>query len=143
MLRLVFGVLLLSCAGAFGCGDGSGAGSSAGTGGTIMLVPGPTCTAFCALVLGECGAFVNFDEASCRQGCEQNLADERAVSEACGDAVEAVFQCVTELDCEGVYAWRDAGLSPVPVEGYPCSAEVAAVNAVQEVDPACGQDAQN
>jgi hypothetical protein len=107
----------------------------------MMFVPGPTCTAFCALVLGECGAFVNFDEASCRQGCEQNLADERAVSEACGDAVEAVFQCVPELDCEGVYAWRDAGQSSV--DEYPCRAEVVAVDAVREVDPTCGQDAQN
>jgi hypothetical protein len=107
----------------------------------MMFVPGPTCTAFCALVLGECGAFVNFDEASCRQGCEQNLADERAVSEACGDAVEAVFQCVTELDCEGVYAWRDAGLNPV--DDYPCRAQVEAVEAVNTVDPACAQVAEN
>ena len=106
-----------------------------------MFEPGPTCTAFCALVLGECGAFVNFDEASCRQGCEQNLADERAVSEACGDAVEAVFQCVTELDCEGVYAWRDAGLNPV--DDYPCRAEVEAVEAVHAVDPACAQVEEN
>jgi hypothetical protein len=122
MLGLVFGTLLLLQVGAFGCGDETGAG---GTGGTVPLEPGPTCIAFCAHVVGECGAFV-FDEASCRQGCERDLANERAISEACGDAVEAVFQCATDLDCEGVYAWRDHE----PVGSYPCRAEAANADAV-------------
>ena len=140
MLRLMCGVLLVSCAGAFGCGEGSNSDGTGATGGTMMFEPGPTCTAFCAQVVGACGAFT-FDEASCRQGCEQNLADERAVSEACGAAVEAVFQCATELVCEDVYAWRDAGLNPV--DDYPCRAEAEAVEAVRAVDPACAEVEQN
>jgi hypothetical protein len=134
MLRWTCGVLLLSGAGALGCGDGT---DSGGGGGTVFIEPGPTCTAFCANVVGQCEAFT-FDEASCRQGCEGNLAEERAVSEACGDAVEAVFACVADLDCEGVRAWIDAGLTPV--DNPPCLAEVEAVDAAREVDPACAQN---
>jgi len=126
MLRLVFGTLLLLQVGAFGCGDETG---SVGTGGPVPLEPGPTCIAFCAHVVGECGAFV-FDEASCRQGCDRDLANERAISEACGDAVEAVFQCATDLDCEGVYDWRDQE----PAVSYPCRAEAA------NADEVCGRN---
>lgn len=126
----MLGVVLLAHLGVFGCGDGT---ESGGTGGMKMFEPGPTCTAFCANVVGACEAFT-FDEASCRQGCEGDLADERAVSEACGDAVEAVFLCVIDLDCDGVYAWRDR-----PDDAYPCRDEIAAVDAVSAVDPACGQ----
>jgi hypothetical protein len=145
MRRLVFRFLLALSLGALGCGDGSGgsggsagSGGVGGTGGVMMFEPGPTCTAFCAKVIGDCGVFT-FDEASCRQGCEGNLAEERAVSEVCGDAVEAVFQCVSELDCDGVNAWLDQ----TPSDAYPCRAEVTAVDAVREVDPACAQNAQN
>jgi hypothetical protein len=131
MFRLLSGALLLVCLGAFGCGDGTT--EAGGTGGTKTFEPGPTCTAFCANIIGACEAFT-FDEASCRQGCESDLADEHAVSTACGDAVEAVFQCVTELDCDGVYSWRDR-----LVDTYPCRDEIAAVDAARAGDPACGQ----
>ena len=124
MLRSVFGVLLLLQVAASGCADGTGTGAN-GTGGTVPLEPGPTCIAFCAHVVGECEAFV-FDEASCMQGCERDLADERAISEACGVAVETVFQCATDLDCEGVYALRDQE----PAVSYPCRAEAANADAV-------------
>lgn len=117
------GVLLLSTVGAFGCGEGS---ASGGTGGVMMIEPGPTCIAFCAKVIGDCDAF-EFDESTCRQSCEESLATERAKSEACGDAVEAVFQCAADLDCQDVYDWRDR----VPLEGYPCR------STVQDVDLAC------
>ena len=116
-------MLLLSTAGALGCGEGS---ASGGTGGVMMIEPGPTCIAFCANVIGDCEAF-EFDESTCRQSCEESLATERAKSEACGDAVEAVFQCAAELDCQDVYDWRDR----VPLEDYPCR------SVVQEVDLAC------
>jgi hypothetical protein len=143
ILRLVSVALAGCCLCVAGCGDGSpstnGTGGTGGIGG-MVFEPGPTCIAFCANVVGACQAFV-FDEESCRQGCEQNLADERSVSEACEDAAEAVFQCAAELDCQDVYAWRDAEF--VPVDDYPCRAEVEAVEAVQEVEPACGQDTQN
>lgn len=145
LLRLVSVALAGCCLCVAGCGDGSpstgtgGTGGAGGTGGT-MFEPGPTCLAFCAKVVGACGAFV-FDEESCKQGCEQNLADERSVSEACEDAAEAVFQCAAELDCPDVLAWRDAAFRPV--DDYPCRAEVEAVEAVQEAEPACGQDTQN
>ncbi|MBW2627016.1 MAG: hypothetical protein JRE45_05295 [Deltaproteobacteria bacterium] len=128
-VRLICGVLLLSTAGALGCGEGSesgGSGGSGGTGGTIMIEPGPTCLAFCAKVVGDCEAF-EFDEPACRQSCEESLAAERAKSEACGDAVEAVFQCATDLDCQGVFDWRDR----VPLDDYPCRPTV------QDVDLAC------
>jgi hypothetical protein len=89
----------------------------------IVYEPGPTCIAFCVNVIGECSAF-EFDEDECRQGCEGSLAEEQAKSEACGDAVEAVFQCVAERDCQGVYDWRDR----VPIDAYPCRPEVQAVD---------------
>jgi hypothetical protein len=94
-----------------------------------MYEPGPTCTAFCAKVVGECEAFT-FDEVECQQGCEGNLAEESAKSEACGAAVEAVFACVSELDCDGVFDWRNRE----PIDGYPCRAEVSTV------DEVCPQD---
>jgi hypothetical protein len=95
----------------------------------MMFKLGPTCIAFCANVVGECGAFT-VDEESCTQGCESNLAEERTKSEACGDAVEAVFECVAELECQGVYGWRDRD----PLDAYPCRSAVA------DVDLACPQN---
>lgn len=104
----------------------------------MMFEPGPTCTAFCAKFVGECQA-INRTEAQCRQGCEGDLAEERAVSDECGEAVEAVFLCATELDCDGVYAWRDR----TPPDAYPCRDKVAAVDAERERDPDCAQIPQN
>jgi hypothetical protein len=101
-------------------------------GGVPVFKPGPTCIAFCAKAVGECDAlsdvegFEDADEASCRQGCEASLALEGAKSEACGDAVEAVFECVAALDCKGVDDW----LQRVPSDAYPCLSEVATVGAV-------------
>ena len=120
MLRLTWIGLLVLSTGAAGCGDETGAG---GTGGTMMFEPGPTCTAFCAKAIGECGAFT-FDEASCRQGCEESLAEGLGLSDACGNAVESVFQCVSELDCPGVQSWREQE----PLESYSCRSDVAIVD---------------
>ena len=139
MLRLVFGLLLALSLGALGCGDGSagsggsgGAGGEGGAGGVMIFEPGPTCIAFCAKAVGECDAlsgvegFEDIDEESCQQGCEANLAFEGAKSEACGDAVEAVFECAADLDCMGVNDW----VQREPPDAYPCLAEVATVGAV-------------
>lgn len=123
MLRLICGAWLCLSIGALGCGGGT---DSSGTGGTIMLEPGPTCIAFCAKAIGGCEAFEG-DEAACRQGCEAGLAEGAAVSDACEAAIAAVFECATQLDCQGVYDWRDR----VPLDSYPCR------SSVQLVDAAC------
>jgi len=94
-----------------------------------MLEPGPTCAAFCVKVVRECDAF-NFSESSCVQGCETNIAESQVTSEACGDAVEAWFQCTSELDCQGVYDARDRK----PLDAYPCR------SAVMDVDLACPEN---
>lgn len=132
MLRLIGALSLALGVVAAGCGDDSaGAGTGmggmggAGTCGGMIFEPGPTCTAFCAKSVGECEAFV-VTEADCRQGCEQNLCEEGAKSEACGDAVESVFQCATELECQGIYDWRDKD----PPDAYPCFDEVSFVGTV-------------
>jgi hypothetical protein len=139
MLKLRFGFVLGLTLGALGCGDGTaasggsgGVAGAGGAGGAIIFEPGPTCIAFCAKAVGDCDAlsdlegFADVDEESCQQGCEENLAFEGAKSEACGDAVEAVFECVAELDCKGVNDW----VQKVPADGYPCLSEVTAVGAV-------------
>lgn len=144
MIRLTFGFLCTLCLSALGCGDGNaaaggsagsgGAGGAGGAGGVMMFEPGPTCTTFCANVVGVCEA-IDFTEASCRQGCEGDLAEERAVSEACGDAVEAVFVCAAELDCDDVDAWLNPPAEPT--DDRPCDAEIDAVDAERAADAAC------
>jgi len=137
MLRCALALLWILSAVTSGCGDGNGAGGTGGSGGAggvagaggmggTTFQPGPTCIAFCTKVVRECRTFT-FTQAHCEQGCERDLADERAVSEACGDAVEAVFQCAAELDCPDVLAWVER----VPLDSYPCRPEVA------NVDVAC------
>jgi hypothetical protein len=140
MLRRTRGLLLAVALGlGGGCGDGNaslaGTGGSegeGGAGGATRFEPGPTCIAFCAKAVAECDAlsgiegYADVDEESCQQGCESSLAIEGAKSDACGDAVEAVFACVAELDCKGVNDWA----RKMPPDAYPCLAEVATVGAV-------------
>ena len=121
MLRLMCGVLLLSCALAFGCGDGSGS-----SGGNVVFEPGPTCMAFCEKAEGECEAYAN-GEAVCVQTCEQDLAGGQAASEACGDAIDVALQCATELDCQEIVD----RVNGEPIESYPCRSEV------EDVDQIC------
>ncbi|MFZ1864388.1 MAG: hypothetical protein WAU39_09220 [Polyangiales bacterium] len=131
MLRGICGLALLAQVGVVGCGDSTGATGTGGTGGAggtggIFFEPGPTCIAFCAKVVAECDALANYpayqwvDETSCQQGCEQNLSEESAVSEACGAAAEAVFLCASELDCQDVESW----LAQIPADSFPCRSEV-------------------
>ena len=120
MLRLMYGVLLLSSAGAFGCGDGDASG-----GGNVGFEPGPTCTAFCEKAAVECGAYTA-EEAVCVQTCQQDLAAGQAASEACGDAIEVALQCATELDCQEILD----RLNGEPLELYPCLSELEDVNEI-------------
>ena len=127
MLRLICAAVGLLQIGALGCGDQAGVG-----GGDIVYVPGPTCIAFCAQVIDACNALVDFegfgdvDEEACQQLCERDLASERAVLEACGDAVEAVFECASALDCQGVNDW----VQQEPPDAFPCRTEVTTVDTV-------------
>lgn len=89
-----------------------------------MFEPGLTCIAFCAKVVGTCEAF-SFTESSCRQGCESDLAAAAETSAACAEALDLGFQCVTALDCQEVYDWRDG----VPADDYPCRSASVLVDA--------------
>jgi len=112
MLRLLsIGSLLLS-AGTLGC--------SGGTEGTAFIEPGPTCTAFCALVVGECEVTELGDDASCKQTCEQDRALADQTSEACLEAFEAAIDCSTELECQHIYD----RINQVNLESYPCLPEL-------------------
>jgi len=118
MLRLIcIGSLLLS-AGALGCESASESGDD---GGTVFIEPGPTCTAFCALAVGECGVTELGDDAACKQTCEQQRALADQTSEACLEAFEAAVDCSAELDdCQHIYD----RINQVNLESYPCLHEL-------------------
>ena len=117
MLRLLcIGSLLLS-AGAFGCGGGT---EVDGGGGTVFIEPGPTCTAFCALAVGDCEVTELGDDAACKQDCEQQRALADQTSEACLEAFEAAIDCSAELDCQHIYDQ----INRVNLESYPCLPEI-------------------
>lgn len=121
MLRLPPWALALSMLLTAACGDSTG--GAGGTGATCALPPvesSPTCTAFCAHVVGDCMAYGTTEEC-CRRGCQKNLDDEYAHAEVCGEGVEGVFLCVSELDdCQAVRDWRDQD----PRDDFPCRPEV-------------------
>jgi len=117
MLRLICGVLLLLSAGAFGCGGGTEAEVG---GSTVFIEPGPTCTAFCALAVGDCEVTELGDDAACKQDCEQQRALAGQTSEACLEAFEAAIDCSTELDCQHIYD----RINRVNLESYPCLPEL-------------------
>ena len=115
MLRLMMGALLLSALLVAACSDSS----STATTPPCNLPPvesSPACTAFCAQVIGNCTAFGSTEEC-CRRGCQKNLDDEYAHADACGEAAEETFLCVSELEeCQAVWDWRDQD----PRDGFPC-----------------------
>ena len=122
MLRLALGAALLVA----GCGETSeDAGGAGGSGGMPTVEPGPTCVAFCVQAIGECRAFVG-DEPACRQSCQLSLDFEYDTDERCGAAAEAVFECATELDCQGIYDWRDQA----PADDFPCRDQVLVFDAL-------------
>ena len=116
-------VLLVSICAVLGIGCGesssSGTGGGGGAGGTEPVDPGPTCIAFCMKAVGQCEAFSTTEE-SCRQNCQRSLDAEYEHAEPCGAAAEDVFTCAAELDCQGVYDWRDQ----TPRDSFPCRSKV-------------------
>jgi hypothetical protein len=128
MRKLIRRVALLAPMAMWGCGESAPE--------QPLLEPRPTCIAYCANVIGKCDAFMDVpgfedvDEASCQQTCERNLRVEQAITPACGDAVEAVFVCASELDCEDVDGW----IGQEPAESFPCRSSVLAA------DTACGRN---
>lgn len=122
MLRFALAMLMAILPLTIACSDSAEV--TDGTGGTEPLEVGPTCMDFCVRAIGDCEAFL-FGEAECRQGCQSDLNEEFAKSEACGEAVEAVFQCATALeDCQALYDWRDQE----PTNSFPCRPKVLVVD---------------
>jgi len=79
-LRLVFwGSLLLSVS-ALGCAQAT---ESNCFGDTIVFEPGPTCTAFCALAVGECEVALLGTQDACEQNCERERSCAELTSEPC------------------------------------------------------------
>lgn len=126
MLRLICGAWLSLSVGVLGCGEGTT--GTDGTGGTIMLEPGPGCIAFCDKVVGECEV-AGLDNAVCKQSCEEDLARAGLTSEACRDAVEEALTCATDLECQHIYD----RFNEVNLETYPC------LPALENTDVICTQ----
>jgi len=123
MLRLTFFALALFVLLASACGEVT-EGVVVDTCRAPMIEPGPTCTAFCAQAAGNCEATGTTEEC-CGRGCQANLNEEYAQAEVCGEAVEAVFLCVSELeDCQAVGDWGDQN----PPNAFPCRPEVQVVD---------------
>jgi hypothetical protein len=110
------GPLLISTA-AVGCAHGT---DTAGGGGTPIFEPGPTCTAFCALAVGECEIAVLGTEDACEQNCELERSFAEQTSEACLTAFEGAVDCAAELDCQDIIDQANQ----VDVDAYPCQPEV-------------------
>jgi len=107
---------LLLSASALGCAQGA---ESGGVGGTPIFEPGPTCTGFCALAVGECEVVVLGTEDECEQNCELERSFAEQTSEACLTAFEAAIDCATELECQDIIDQANQ----VNVEAYPCRPE--------------------
>ena len=129
MLRwLRVGSLLLS-ASAFGCGQGTdsgGGGGDSGGGGTMTFEPGPTCTAFCALAVGECEVALLGTQDACEQNCELERSFAEQTSEACLTAFEAAVECGAGLDCQDIIDQANQ----VNPDAYPCRPELEITNQV-------------
>jgi hypothetical protein len=117
MLRCLFWGSLLLSASASGCAEGT---NSGGVGGTPIFEPGPTCTGFCALAVGECEVVVLGTEDECEQNCELERSFAEQTSEACLTAFEAAVDCAAELDCQDVIDQANQ----VNVDAYPCRPEL-------------------
>ncbi len=119
MLRLFWiGSLLLSTS-AFGCAQGTDS-DGAGGGGAIVFEPGPTCTGFCALAVGECDLALLGTEDECEQNCELERSFAEQTSEACLTAFEAAVECAAGLDCQAIIDQ----VNEVNVDAYPCRPEL-------------------
>jgi hypothetical protein len=124
MLRLLWIGSLLLTASAFGCVQGTDSGG--GGGGTPNFEPGPTCTAFCALAVGDCEVAVLGTEDACGQNCELERSFAEQTSEACLTAFVAAVDCAAELDCEDIIDQ----VNGVNVDAYPCRPELEIVDQI-------------
>ena len=98
-----------------------------------ILPPGDTCTAFCNRVISDCDQIPNLGREACIQICECDLLEAAEESEACAEATDAVFSCVSGLDCLGVSDFFEQ----TPSDSFPCIEEVEQSNVAcpQPVDP--------
>ncbi|NNK06509.1 MAG: hypothetical protein HKP50_04305 [Myxococcales bacterium] len=123
MLRLLFWGSLLLSASALGCvqePESGGGGGNSGGGGTPIFEPGPSCTGFCALAVGECEVVVLGTEDECEQNCELERSFAEQTSAACLTAFEAAVDCAAELECQAIIDQANQ----VNVDAYPCRPEV-------------------
>lgn len=81
-----------------------------------ILLPGDTCTAFCDRVITDCNQIPSLGREACLQFCECDLVKTAEDSEACAEATEAVFVCVSGLDCLEVSDWFER----TPENAFPC-----------------------
>ncbi len=116
MLKLICVGSILLCAGSLGCGGGDAPGSTV----TEFIEPGPTCTAFCTLAVGDCEVTELGDDPVCKQTCEQQRALAEQTSDRCLEAFEAAVDCSAELDCQYIYD----RVNQVNLESYPCLPEL-------------------
>jgi len=117
MLRLLLWGSLLLGTSSLGCVQGS---ESGGGGGTIVFDPGPTCTGFCALAVGECEVVVLGTEDECEQNCELERSFAAQTSDACLTAFEAAVDCAAALECQAIIDQ----VNQVNVDAYPCRPEL-------------------
>lgn len=123
MLRWLFWGSLVLSASVLGCVQGAesgGGGGNSGFGGTPIFEPGPTCTGFCALAVGECEVLVLGTEDECEQNCELERSFAEQTSEACLTAFEAAVDCAAGLDCQAIIDQANQ----VNVDAYPCRPEL-------------------
>lgn len=120
MLRLICGVSLLLSVGLLGCGEGGETGDTGGSGGTMIFEPGPTCTAFCAQAVGECGVTELGGDAACKQNCELERSFAEQTSADCLESFEASVDCAAALDCQDIVD----RVNQVNPDAYPCLPEV-------------------
>jgi hypothetical protein len=117
MLRLLFWGSVVLSASALGCAQGA---ESGGGGGTPIFEPGPTCTGFCALAVGECEVLGLGTDDECEQNCELERSFAEQTSEACLTAFEAAVDCAAGLDCQDIIDRANQ----VDVDSYPCRPEL-------------------
>ena len=124
-----------------GCGDSGatnpvGAGGAGGTGGAepcqidleqVRFEPGPICQAFCEVGFVECRVLsAPEDNDECMQVCERDRECTARVSEACGAANDAMFECATNLGCDDFRDWVICVFSSNPPPVCPCGTFVDA-----------------
>ncbi|MEZ4287781.1 MAG: hypothetical protein R3A47_06475 [Polyangiales bacterium] len=109
-------ILIVAYSASTGCGGGS----------PDPLAVTQTCVDYCAFVSAQCHRFSGIAEDECQQACERDRADALANSNACADAFDAGFNCVTSLDdCELLDSW----IAQEPTDSYPCRDANIAVQA--------------